>query len=181
MLSWAPQPRVNSLTDICPRISLWVQRETDFIFFEKKWDTGAYISKILFWGAAGKHSCPQPVWQPLHHAWVSCVKSTAARSTVVLCLGVCAQGTRWEISAWNLMENWLFVAVGPWYTEQHSDLGSTAEEGPTYRYSSLQKLQEILYSWAFQTRSSTAKVTLWCVPVIGSLWSCGCKEQGQLF
>lgn len=75
----------------------------------------------------------------------------------------------------ELMENLLFVGVGPWYTEQHS-LHLIAEEGPRHPYTSLQKLQEILYSWACQARSSTAKVTLWHVPVIGSLWSCGCKE-----
>lgn len=88
MLSRAPQPRMN-LADIWPCISLWVRRETDFIFCE--WDMGAYISKILFWGAAGKHSCPQPVWQLAPCTSLLCEERGSDR--LLCCALVCAWGT----------------------------------------------------------------------------------------
>lgn len=158
---------------LCPLISLWVQRETDLGHISVRY--------IILGGSrraqlpTGSLAAPAPCTSLLCEEHGSTINGCALVSVLGAPGGKSVLGSWWKIYCF---QEWDLDTLSSTVTWR---LQLIAEEEPGHRYTSLQKLQGILHSWACQARSSTAKVTLWHVPVIGSLWSCGCKERGQLF
>lgn len=171
MLSWMPQPRVNNLIEIHLPISLPLQ-------------TSKFAPSQHFGGqqeSAGANSqadslCTTQeflVWVTWQHDWLSwpsvCTLGTWCGTAE---LGwklevngnftICRCGTSIHCASW-----WCEVYV--WYPKKNW----RGVDTPQCKNCGRSCIAE-------QARSSTAKVTLWCLPVMGSVRRCASEELGQL-